>query len=80
MVGPRGRRRRPRPADGRRIVAPALEIVVDGLFDTAAKYDGSADFRIPALLADIERKALEDAALRVYDALGCAGWRGSTSS
>ena len=27
--------------------APALEIVVDGLFDYDAKYDGSADFRAP---------------------------------
>ena len=35
--------------DGARVVAPALEIVVDGIFDTSTKYDGSADFRIPAL-------------------------------
>jgi D-alanine-D-alanine ligase len=59
--------------DGSRVVAPALEIVTDGIFDHAAKYDGSADFRIPAVLADAERKALEEAAVAMYDALGCAG-------
>ena len=59
--------------DGRRVVAPALEVVVDGIFDHGTKYDGSADFRIPALLADQERNALEAAAVAMYDALGCAG-------
>ena len=39
----------------------------------ATKYDGSADFRIPAALTDAERKELEAAAVAVYDALGCAG-------
>lgn len=60
------------PDTGRR-VGPALEIVADGLFDTATKYDGSATFVIPAALTDPEVKALTDAALRVYDALGCRG-------
>ncbi len=55
------------------VVSPALEIVVDGLFDHDAKYGGSADFRVPAALEDVDRKALEDAAVAVYDALGCAG-------
>jgi D-alanine-D-alanine ligase len=59
--------------DGSRVVPPALEIVVDGIFDTSTKYDGSADFRIPAALSDKERKELEGAAVAVYDALGCAG-------
>jgi D-alanine-D-alanine ligase len=59
--------------DGSRVVAPALEIVVDGIFDQVTKYDGSADFRIPAALADGERTALEAAAVAMYDALGCAG-------
>jgi D-alanine-D-alanine ligase len=59
--------------DGSRVVAPALEIVTDGIFDHATKYDGSADFRVPAALADAERKALEEAAVAMYDALGCAG-------
>jgi D-alanine-D-alanine ligase len=59
--------------DGSRVVAPALEIVVDGLFDAETKYDGSADFRIPAALTETERQELEAAAVAVYDALGCAG-------
>ena len=58
---------------GLRVVAPTLEIVVDGIFDHAAKYDGDADFRIPALLPDQARDALEKAAVAMYDALGCAG-------
>lgn len=59
--------------DGSRIVAPTLEIVMDGLFDFATKYGGGADFRIPAPLCDHERRSLEASAVRVYDALGCAG-------
>ena len=59
--------------DGTRVVAPALEIVTDGIFDHATKYDGSADFRIPATLTQTERKALEQAAVGMYDALGCGG-------
>jgi D-alanine-D-alanine ligase len=59
--------------DGSRLVAPALEIITAGLFDFTTKYDGSADFRIPAPLADAEQKALESAAVAMYDALGCAG-------
>lgn len=59
---------------GARIVAPALEIVVaGGVFDYATKYDGSAVFRVPAPLAEADRKALEHAALGMYDALGCSG-------
>jgi D-alanine-D-alanine ligase len=61
------------PGGGRR-TGPLLEIVVgDGLFDTTTKYDGSATFVIPARLTDTETKALTDAALRVYEALGCRG-------
>lgn len=61
------------PDTGRR-VGPPLEITVgDGLFDTTTKYDGSATFTIPARLTDTETKALTDAALRVYEALGCRG-------
>lgn len=61
--------------DGSRVVAPALEIVVpDGeIFDYAAKYGGTPDFRIPAPLEEVARKELEQAAVNVYDALGCAG-------
>lgn len=60
------------PDEGRR-TGPPLEIRVPGLFDTTVKYDGSARFVIPAPLDDTELKALEDAALRVYEALGCRG-------
>ena len=60
------------PDEGRR-TGPPLEIAVPGLFDTAVKYDGSAKFVIPAPLADTELKALEDSALRIYEALGCRG-------
>ena len=59
--------------DGSRIVAPTLEIIVEGLFDHDGKYGGGADFRIPALLEETEQKALEDSAIAVYGALGCAG-------
>ena len=59
--------------DGSRVVAPMLEIVVDGLFDLDTKYDGSADFRVPADLTAPDQKALHDAAVAVYDALGCSG-------
>ncbi len=62
------------PTGGRQ-VGPALEIVVEdgALFDTDRKYDGTADFRLPA---DVDRStlsALESAALALHDALGCAG-------
>lgn len=60
-------------ADGSRVVAPALEIVGDGIFDFDAKYGGRADFRVPARLGEVEAKALVDSALAAYDALGCAG-------
>jgi len=59
--------------DGSRVVAPALEVVVDGVFDLTTKYDGSAVFRVPAPLAPTELAALERAAVATYDALGCAG-------
>jgi D-alanine-D-alanine ligase len=62
-----------RRADGSLLVPPALEIVVDGLFDYDAKYGGHAEFRLPAALTDIERKELEDAAVATYQALGCSG-------
>ncbi len=58
---------------GEVVVGPALEIVVTELFDTVTKYDGSADFRLPAALDDVQRKELEAAALTMYDALGCRG-------
>ena len=62
-------------ADGTLFVGPALEIVsADGeVFDVESKYDGSADFRLPAALDDVERKELAEAALALFAALGCSG-------
>lgn len=60
-------------ADGSRLLSAPLEIVAPGLFDTATKYDGSADFRVPAVLQPEDLVALEAAALAVFDAIGCAG-------
>lgn len=62
-----------RRADGSLLVPPALEIVTEGVFDHDAKYGGHADFRVPASLSGPERKALEDAAVATYEALGCSG-------
>nr|WP_235498331.1 D-alanine--D-alanine ligase family protein [Frankia sp. R43] len=61
--------------DGTRTVAPPLEIVTGhaGFFDLAAKYDGSARFLVPAPLSDAQLGVLREAAVTVYDALGCAG-------
>jgi D-alanine--D-alanine ligase len=61
--------------DGTRMVAPALEILTpaSGIFDLATKYDGSARFLVPAPLPEARRKDLEEAAIAIYDALGCAG-------
>lgn len=63
-----------RRPDGTLRVSPPLEIVVpDGLFDTAVKYGGGADFRCPAVLAVDEAAALVDASQALYVALGCEG-------
>ncbi|KRB77231.1 D-alanine--D-alanine ligase [Nocardioides sp. Root190] len=62
-----------RRADGSVLVPPVLEIVGDGIFDYDAKYGGRADFRIPAAIEDTDAKALEEAAVQVFEALGCAG-------
>lgn len=61
--------------DGGRWVGPPLEIVVDdgAFFDTERKYDGSADFRLPADVTVAELAGLESAALALFDGLGCAG-------
>lgn len=59
--------------DGTRLVSPALEIVCDGIFDHHTKYGGGADFRVPADLDTGTRASLEQAAVTVYDALGCRG-------
>ena len=62
-----------RRADGSVFVPPALEILGDGVFDYDAKYGGHADLRVPAPLSETDAKALEDAAVATYAALGCAG-------
>ncbi|MFB4303925.1 D-alanine--D-alanine ligase [Actinomadura sp. NTSP31] len=62
-----------READGRRWAPPPLEIHTTGPFDTQSKYDGSARFSVPADIGDRDRAALTGAALRMFDALGCAG-------
>ncbi|KAA1427145.1 D-alanine--D-alanine ligase family protein [Nocardioides antri] len=60
-------------ADGSREVPPPLEIVGPGVFDYATKYGGAADLRVPADVTSGERAQLTDAAVRMYDALGCRG-------
>ena len=62
-------------ADGSRLVGPPLEIVVGAgsVFDTQQKYDGSADFRLPACVSPLEHARLREAATALFEALGCAG-------
>lgn len=68
-----------RCADGELICSEPLEIVTGAtdqapaIFDTATKYDGSADFRVPAPLSDEQRVSLRDQASRVFAAFGCTG-------
>lgn len=52
-----------------------LEIgVADGeLFGRAEKYDGSAQFTVPARITEGQHTAIEHAARTLYDTLGCAG-------
>ncbi|GAA2874986.1 D-alanine--D-alanine ligase [Actinoplanes cyaneus] len=61
--------------DGTLDVGPALEIRHGAsFFDFDAKYTpGAAEFVIPADLDQVQRGQLEDAARRVFTALGCAG-------
>ncbi|MDF1477791.1 D-alanine--D-alanine ligase [Leifsonia sp. H3M29-4] len=61
------------PDGSRRLGAP-LEIVPTGrIFDTERKYGGHPEFLVPAPLTEGERRALERAALAVFDEIGCAG-------
>ncbi|MGE0059605.1 MAG: D-alanine--D-alanine ligase [Dehalococcoidia bacterium] len=60
-------------ADGSCWAPPPLEIHADGLFDTAMKYNGTARFTVPAVLDMKEAAAITDAALKMFDALGCGG-------
>ena len=59
--------------DGTRMIAPPLEIVGEGIFGYQDKYGGQADLRVPAALSDADRIALENAAVTMFSALGCAG-------
>ncbi|RYC05783.1 D-alanine--D-alanine ligase family protein [Nocardioides zhouii] len=58
---------------GERMVAPLLEITVEGVFDFDAKYVAGTTFDVPAHLTDGETAALSGSAIAMYDALGCAG-------
>ncbi|HET7735322.1 MAG TPA: D-alanine--D-alanine ligase [Nocardioidaceae bacterium] len=62
-----------RRADGSLFVGPTLEIRADGFFDTTRKYDGSATFVIPAPIPVAPEKEIDDAALALFEALGCDG-------
>lgn len=64
-----------RRADGSLRLSPPLEIhqPVGGVFGTTEKYDGSARFEVPASLTPGQRTALEDAAMRIFEALDCDG-------
>lgn len=63
-----------RRTDGTLVVAPALEIEHTGtVFDTTTKYDGSAQFVVPAVLDPADEQALAHAARTVVDVLGCDG-------
>jgi D-alanine-D-alanine ligase len=59
--------------DGSVHAAPPLEILGDGVFDTATKYDGTARFLVPAPLSAEKTTALTCAATTVFRALGCRG-------
>jgi D-alanine-D-alanine ligase len=59
--------------DGTHMVAPALEIGGGGIFGYQDKYGGQADLRVPAVLSDADRTALETAAVTMFGAVGCAG-------
>jgi D-alanine-D-alanine ligase len=53
----------------------ALEIVrpAGTVFTTADKYESDPDFRVPAPLDTPDRRALEEAAIALFTALGCRG-------
>lgn len=62
-----------RRADGSLLVSPPLEIRVPGFFDYEAKYDGSAQFVVPAPLLVDRARELGELAERMYLGLGCDG-------
>jgi D-alanine--D-alanine ligase len=64
-----------RDRDGRVRAGSTLEIGVGpgDVFGREQKYDGSADFTVPARISAEEHARLEQAARTLYDVLGCAG-------
>lgn len=62
-------------SDGDHLVGPALEIVSpeDTPPESPTADTGPTAFGRPARLEDVERKELADAALALFEALGCAG-------
>jgi D-alanine--D-alanine ligase len=50
-----------------------IEVARGAVFDRASKYDGSAEFTVPARIRADEHDALETAARALWDALGCDG-------
>ncbi|XAS72637.1 ATP-grasp domain-containing protein [Micrococcaceae bacterium Sec5.1] len=58
---------------GHLVVLPPLEIHTAGLFDTSTKYDGTAQFTVPAKLSPHITEELCRGAERMYRALGCWG-------
>jgi D-alanine-D-alanine ligase len=61
--------------DGRPFVGPPLEIRLGdrSVFDTDAKYDGTAQFSVPADVRPADLDALACASLTMFEALGCEG-------
>ncbi len=62
-----------RRTDGRLLLGPPLEIRAEGLFDTGTKYDGSAQFVLPAPLGEPDLNQLLEHARALFEALDCAG-------
>jgi len=62
-----------RRTDGSIFVGPTLEVRANGFFDTTRKYDGSATFVIPAPIPLVREKEVDEAALALFEALGCDG-------
>ncbi|WP_037614221.1 D-alanine--D-alanine ligase family protein [Streptomyces albus] len=64
-----------RRADNTLILSPPLEITTAPrqLFDTQRKYDGTAQFHIPARLTTSHNQALARSATTLFRELGCAG-------
>lgn len=60
-----------READGTTWTAQPLEIQTPGLFDPETRCNSSAPFAVPAELPPDKLKALTEAGVTVFDALGC---------